>query len=108
MVWQTKKAMVACNWSVSHPQMFVCCFSRFQHWLVEFYALERIRGQIGIDGDSEVGEVGMKIIRFKITTVIPLEDNRTQDDIEDDLIEALENVGSRFTSWTAETEEVED
>lgn len=54
------------------------------------------------------GEVGMKIIRFKITTVIPLEDNRTQDDVEDDLIEALENVGSRFTSWTTETEEYEE
>lgn len=50
----------------------------------------------------------MKIIRFKITTVIPLKDNRTQDDIEDDLIEALENVGSRFTSWIAETEEEEE
>lgn len=50
----------------------------------------------------------MKIIRFKITTVIPLKDNRTQDDIEDDLIEALENVGSRFTTWTAETEEEEE
>ena len=56
----------------------------------------------------KVGEVGMKIIRFKITTVIPLKDNRTQDDIEDDLIEALENVGSRFTSWTVETEEEEE
>ena len=57
---------------------------------------------------KKVGEARMKIIRFKITTVIPLKDNRTQDDVDDDLIEALENVGSRFESWTTETEEVEE
>ena len=49
----------------------------------------------------------MKIIRFKITTVIPM-DNRTQEDIENDLIEALENIGSRFTAWKTEIEDEED
>ena len=49
----------------------------------------------------------MKIIRFKITTVIPM-DSRTQEEIEDDMIEALENIGSRFTSWKVEIEDEED
>ena len=49
----------------------------------------------------------MKIIRFKITTVIPM-DSRTQEEVEDDMIEALESIGSKFTAWKTEIEDEED
>ena len=49
----------------------------------------------------------MKVIRFKITAIIPMKD-KTQDEIEDDLIEAMESIGSRFTSWIPEIEEEDD
>jgi hypothetical protein len=57
--------------------------------------------------ESTMKGADMKIIRFKITTVIPM-DGRTQDEIEDDMIEALESIGARFTAWKVEIEDEEE
>lgn len=50
-----------------------------------------------------------KIVRFKeLTTVIPIDNEKTKEEVEDELIEALENIGSRFTSYKVEIEDEED
>ena len=47
-----------------------------------------------------------KIIRFfDMTVTIMMKDGETVEDIEDRLIEAVEQAGSRFTSYKMETEE---
>lgn len=47
-----------------------------------------------------------KIIRFfDMTVTIPMKDGETEEEIEDRLIEAVESIGSRFTSYKMETEE---
>lgn len=50
-----------------------------------------------------------KVVRFeKMTVVIPLKDGETPEDIEDKLIDAVESVGSRFTSYKLEVTEEDD
>ena len=50
-----------------------------------------------------------KIVRFKkMTVVIPLDDGETVDEVEDRLIDAVEQAGSRFTTYCIETEDEPD
>ena len=50
-----------------------------------------------------------KIIRFSnMSVVIPMKDHETQEEIEDRLIEAMENIGSRCTSYRIKIEEEDD
>jgi len=50
-----------------------------------------------------------KIIRFfDMTVTIPMKDGETAEEIEDRLIEAVEQAGSRFTSYKTEFEDEED
>ena len=50
-----------------------------------------------------------KIIRFfDMTVTIPMKDGETTEEIEDRLIEAVEQAGSRFTSYKTEFENEED
>lgn len=50
-----------------------------------------------------------KVIKFKnMTVVIPVKKNETAEEIEDKLADAMESIGSRFTTYTIEiTEESE-
>ena len=49
------------------------------------------------------------IIRFfNMTVIIPMKDGETVEEIEDRLIEAVDQAGSRFTSYKIELEDDED
>ena len=50
-----------------------------------------------------------KIIRFfDMTVAIPMKDGKTVKEIKDNLIEAVETVGSRFICYKTEIEEEKD
>ena len=50
-----------------------------------------------------------KIVRFtKMTVVIPLKDEETVEEVEDRLIDAVEQAGSRFTTYCIEMEDEPD
>ena len=50
-----------------------------------------------------------KVMRFThMTVVIPLEDGKTEEEVEERLVDAVESAGSRFTTYRIETEEEEE
>ncbi len=48
-----------------------------------------------------------KLFIFHITAYVPAND-RTKDEIEDIILEGLDNVGTRVSSWKIDEEEEED
>lgn len=55
----------------------------------------------------EDGKRAMKVIRFKISTTIPMND-RTKEEIEKELMDALDSIKAEFATWTSEITDEED
>ena len=49
----------------------------------------------------------MKVIRFKISTTIPM-NGKTKEEIEKELMTALDSIKAEFSAWSSEITDEED